>query len=256
MLIYRSIRLSYGVFLSGLVNVSKVSLSKTIQYRYNKLVPFYTAEDALVRVTRQSFDPLYVQIEREILRKLTRGSLQSGDRLPSETDIAQKYSVSRITARRVLEDLVKQGVAYSQQGRGTFVAMPRIREISGFLSYSQDMLARGLNPSSRVLCFNEGEPDALLQKRLQLKPGEKTYCLKRVRLANEKPMVLETAYLPARLCPDLIQEDFSNASLYAVLREKYGIYPTWADAEIVATLATRGRGGSPGDEAGPAGSVR
>ena len=192
----------------------------------------------MVRVTRQSFDPLYVQIEREILGEINQGQLQSGDRLPSETDIAQKYSVSRITARRVLEDLVKQGVAYSQQGRGTFVAMPRIREISGFLSYSQDMLARGLNPSSRVLCFTESEPDALLQKRLQLKPGEKTYCLKRVRLANDKPMVLETAYLPVHLCPELIQEDFTNASLYAVLREKYGIYPTWADAEIVATLAT------------------
>jgi len=192
----------------------------------------------LSRVTRQSFDPLYIQIEREILGEINQGQLQSGDRLPSETEIAQKYAVSRITARRVLEDLVKQGVAYPQQGRGTFVAMPRIREISGFLSYSQDMLARGLRPSSRVLCFNEIEPDETLQKRLQRKPGEKVFCLQRVRLANDKPMVLETAYLPVQLCPNLIQEDFTNASLYAVLREKYGIHPTWADAEIVATLAT------------------
>jgi GntR family transcriptional regulator len=203
------------------------------------LIPRLTQENDLAPLTRQSFDPLYFQIEREILNEINHGHLQTGDRLPSETEIANKFQVSRITARHALEDLVKQGVAYSQQGRGTFVAMPRIREVSGFLSYSEDMVARGLRPSSRVLDFQQVEPDEPIQKRLQIRGGEKAFCLKRVRLANEKPMVVETAYLPATLCPALEQEDFSSASLYTVLREKYGIYPTWADAEIVAAQANQ-----------------
>jgi GntR family transcriptional regulator len=192
----------------------------------------------LARLGKPSFDPLYYQIEREILGNINLGNLQPGDRLPSETEIVQQFQVSRITARRVLEDLVKQGVAYSQQGRGTFVAMPRIREVSGFLSYSEDIRARGLNPTSRVLFFGQVEPDPAMQKKLQTKPGEKAFCLKRIRLADQKPMVIETAYLPVSLCPQLIEEDFSTSSLYSTLREKFEIFPTWADAEIVAGQAT------------------
>ncbi len=190
------------------------------------------------RISRQSFDPLYFQIEKEILNEIKLGHLQSGDRLPSEKEIALSYAVSRITARRVLEDLVQQGVAYAQQGKGTFVALPRIREISGFLSFSHDMRLRGLCPSSRVLNFCDVEPEPHLQKKLQLQPGERAYCLKRLRLANEEPVVLETTYLPVSLYPDLPDVDFSNASLYTVLKERYGIYPVWADAELSATAAT------------------
>jgi GntR family transcriptional regulator len=192
----------------------------------------------LARLGKPSFDPLYYQIEREILGNINLGHLQPGDRLPSETEIVQQYQVSRITARRVLEDLVKQGVAYSQQGRGTFIAVPRIREVSGFLSYSEDIRARGLIPSSQVLFFDLVDLDEAMQKKMQTKPGEKAFCLKRIRLADNKPMVIETAYLPTSLCPQLMEEDFSTSSLYCVLREKFGIYPTWADAEIVAGQAT------------------
>ncbi len=189
-------------------------------------------------ITRQSFDPLYYQIEREILAEINRGHLQSGDRLPSETEIANRYQVSRITARRVLDDLVKQGVAYSQQGRGTFIALPRVRDVPGFLSFSEEITALGLKPSSRVLCFEEAEPAEIVQRKLQIKAGEKAYHLKRVRLANDQPMVVENTYLPVSLFPGLLEIDFSNASLYGVLREKYGIFPTWADAEITASQAS------------------
>ncbi|MCL4560691.1 MAG: GntR family transcriptional regulator, partial [Chloroflexi bacterium] len=192
----------------------------------------------MARVTRQSFDPLYFQIEKEILNEIKLGNMQSGDRLPSEKEIAIRYAVSRITARRVLEDLVQQGIAYAQQGKGTFVALPRIREISGFLSFSHDMRIRGLNPSSKVLEFCEVIPEPLVQKKLQLQPGEKAYLLKRLRLANDEPVVLETTHLPMRLYPGLIQVDFSDNSLYSILQERYGIYPAWADAELIATSAT------------------
>lgn len=186
----------------------------------------------------QSFDPLYAQIERELLAEINQGQVQSGDRLPSETEIAARYQVSRITAKRVLDDLVKQGVAFSQQGRGTFVAMPRIREVPGFTSFTDDMLSRGLRPSSQVLALTELDADDAIQRKLQIKPGEKAVYLKRVRLANDMPIAIETVFLPAALCPNLAEVDFSSKSLYSILREKYGIYPTWADAEIIAAEAS------------------
>ena len=159
--------------------------------------------------------------------------------MPTEAELAQRYQVSRITAKRALDELVRQGRAFRQQGRGTFVAQTRIRDISGFGSFTEDMKARGLVPSAKVLEFRQTDADADTQKRLQLAKGEQVYFLKRLRLANDEPVAVETAYLPCRLCPGLINEDLSGNSLYAVLAAKYQIVPTWADAEFEARIATK-----------------
>lgn len=183
--------------------------------------------------------PMYFRIQQAVLEQIQRGLFKPGEQLPTETELAQQYQVSRITAKRALDELVRQGRAFRQQGRGTFVARTRIRDISGFGSFSEDIRARGLIPGAQVLMFREVEPDAGIQERLHLGENEHVYLLKRLRLANAEPVAVETAYLPCHLCAGLINEDLNNASLYAILREKFQIVPTWADAEIEATAATR-----------------
>ena len=183
--------------------------------------------------------PMYYRIEQEILEQIQRGGLRPGAQLPTEAELARRYKVSRITAKRALDDLVGQGRAFRQQGRGTFVAHARIREISGFRSFSDDIRARGLEPSSRVLAFKEIEPDDDVRAALHLPAGERAIRLKRVRLASGDPVAVETAYLPTRLCPGLLEEDMANASLYQVLTRRFGYVPAWADAEIEARAATK-----------------
>lgn len=183
--------------------------------------------------------PMYYRIEQAILEQIQQGLFKPNQQLPTESDLAQQYQVSRITAKRALDELVRQGRAFRQQGRGTFVAQTRIRDISGFGSFSEDIKSRGLTPGSRVLQFKEIEPDVEISERLSLSEGEHVYMLKRLRLANDEPVAVETAYLPRRFCNGLISEDLNNQSLYAVLKEKYQIVPTWADAEIEARAATK-----------------
>ncbi len=183
--------------------------------------------------------PIYYRIQLDILDELQRGVLKPGEQLPSEADLAQRYQVSRITAKRALDELVKQGRVFRQQGRGTFVAQAQIRDISGLVSFSEDVTTRGFVPSSKVLDFEEMEPEAGVRERLHLQDGEHAFLLKRLRLASGEPVAVETAYINARLCPGLVKEDFSRASLYAILREKYQVVPTWADAEIEAMAATK-----------------
>ncbi len=180
----------------------------------------------------------YLHIQQTILDQIQRGLFLPGQQLPTETELAQQYQVSRITAKRALDELVRQGRAFRRQGRGTFVAQTRIRDISGFGSFSEDIRARGLDPGARVLLFAEIVPEAAVQERLHLGEDERVYALKRLRLANAEPVAVEMAYLPCRLLPGLIHEDLANNSLYALLREKYQIVPTWADAEIEAGAAT------------------
>jgi hypothetical protein len=128
--------------------------------------------------------------------------------------------VSRITAKRALDELVRQGRAFRQQGRGTFVAQARIRDISGFRSFSEDIRARGFRPSSQILDFREVTPEATTCARLHISEGEHAFLLMRLRLADQEPVAVETAYLPCRLCPGLLDEDLASGSLYTLLAEK------------------------------------
>jgi len=182
---------------------------------------------------------MYYRIQQAVLEQIQKGQLQPGGLLPSEAELAQHYQVSRITAKRALDELVHQGRAYRRQGRGTFVAQPRIREISGFRSFSEDIRARGFAPSSRILVFTESAPDAAVRERLHLQEGEHVFLLKRLRLASDDPVAVETACLPCRICPGLLHEDLACGSLYNILMEKYQVVPTWADAEIEAAAASK-----------------
>ena len=183
--------------------------------------------------------PMYFRIQHIILDQIQRGILQPGQQLPTEAELAQQYQVSRITAKRALDELVHQGRAFRQQGRGTFVAKPRIRDISGFGSFSADIKARGMRPGSKILKFEEVTPDVELRERLHLSADEHVYLLKRLRLANEEPVAVETAYLPYSRFPDLFSQVQNDKSLYVVLAENYQSVPTWADAEIEARSATK-----------------
>ena len=90
-----------------------------------------------------------------------------------------------------------------------------------------------------MLDFREVEPDEAIRARLHLPAGEHAYLLKRLRLADQEPVAVETATLPCRLCPGLLQDDLAGGSLYTLLAEKYNRVPTWADAEIEACLPTK-----------------
>ena len=186
----------------------------------------------------RSFAPLYQQIKQDLLDQINQHVLKPGDGLPSEAQLAAQYNVSRITIRRAIKDLIQQGVLFSLQGKGTFVAQSPIRAISGFRSFSEDIRAKGLHPSSQVLRFEEETAAEQVASYLQIPPGDHVYVLERIRMADDQPMAFETAYLPVRLFPQLKQFDFNQQSLYTVLQDHYHIYPSWADAEIHAATAT------------------
>ncbi|MEN4010816.1 MAG: GntR family transcriptional regulator [Chloroflexota bacterium] len=183
---------------------------------------------------RRTIKPLYQQVEQELLRQIRREELRPGEKLPSESEISRHFHVSRITARRAINNLIQQGLVYSHQGRGTFVAHTRIRELSGFRSFSEDIRNRRMTPSSRLLCLSRVQPAAKIRAELNLSGGSTAYRLERVRLVNGVPAAYEDAYLPETLCPGLDQYDLEKRSLFDVLRSEYNLQPTWADAELEA----------------------
>jgi GntR family transcriptional regulator len=188
---------------------------------------------------KNSPEPLYTQLFSRLMEKIETGELKAGDRVPAERELAESLNVSRITARQAIDALVKSGLVYREQGRGTFVAEPRMRSLMGFASFSQDMISRGLHPSSVVLAQELVTVDEKLQKELKIGPKDFAVRIVRIRKANDHPVALQSTYLPYSLCPGLEKEDLTTASLYAVLREKYYIAPAWTEAVMEALPASK-----------------
>ena len=190
-------------------------------------------------INRQSFTPIYIQIAQAIIQNIHEGSLSYGQQLPSERELAERYNVSRLTARQAIDELVQRGIAYRMQGKGTFLARPKIREASGLLSYSDELRQRGLEPTSKVIVQQIITASDDVATKLQLPNGADVFQLNRVRLANGQPVAVEYAYINLNLLPDIHQEDFENLSLFEVMRHHYGVYPVWAEAEIEARLVSK-----------------
>jgi GntR family transcriptional regulator len=185
-----------------------------------------------------SYTPLYIQIAHILRQSIENGQFNKGEKLPSENKLVQRFGISRITATAALEELVKARLAYRQRGRGTFVAQPFLSNFSFFSSFTEDMRERGLEPSSRLVSRRVVKPDQEILEKLRMSDDADYYCLKRVRLANNEPVVYQSAYLPVEMYPDLERTDFEKQYLYEVMRKTYGYKPTWGEAIVEARAAT------------------
>ncbi|MHB1162249.1 MAG: GntR family transcriptional regulator, partial [Chloroflexota bacterium] len=164
------------------------------------------------------------------------GALKPGDTMPTERELIDRFGVSRITVRQAVNSLMSDGLLHRQRGLGTFVRSNRIeRELSTLTGFSEEMLARGLTPGTKLVFAEMADPDASVSARLQLEPGQKVFRMVRVRLANGEPMAFEVDYLPPDLGEKLMQEDLEEA-LYTLF-ERYGVEIDWADQAIQPTPA-------------------
>lgn len=180
--------------------------------------------------------PLYYQIKEHLLKLIQTGALQPNDLLPAETQLAAGYGVNRLTVRQAISELVNEGLLVRRQGVGTFVAEPKLHPSHArLLSFSQRMAQLGRKASSEVLEAETLPAPFDVAQHLDLAEGTPVHKLVRLRLADGQPLMIETAYLPAAIAPDLLSQDLSG-SLYRVLTEVYGIIPKEADQFIEPVL--------------------
>ena len=184
---------------------------------------------------RTSPVPLYYQLRTILERYIQRGEWLPEAQIPTEECIASEYRVSKVTVRQALKQLSDEGLLRREQGRGTFVNKPKVRQGPRRLtSFSQEMSQRGMRATSRVLWQQVIQAGEDLAGRLALTPGESVFSLRRVRLADGEPMGVQTVFLPLALVPGIEAEDFSEKSLYALLSTTYGLKPALAREEHAA----------------------
>lgn len=142
--------------------------------------------------------------------------LTPGTRLPAESELVERFSVSRMTVRHALDLLVKEGLVHRRKGAGTFVAEPALHRPESVLrSFSQDMRRRGLEPASWVLRA-ETAIDPRAADRLGLPPDSWLVLIDRVRLASGTPICLERTALPGQFV-EVLEADLESGSLHEAL---------------------------------------
>lgn len=186
--------------------------------------------------------PKYYQL-REILLDLIEHELAVDSPVPSERELAARYGLSRMTARQAVEHLVSEGRLYRVQGKGTFVARPKIDMPLRLTSFTEDMRARGLTPGARDLGRRVVPATAAVARELSLSTGAAVSVIERLRTADGVPMALERSHIPVELAPDLLERTLENRSLYEVLANEYGLVLDRGHQVIEAGIADSGDAG-------------
>ena len=139
----------------------------------------------------------------------------------TEREIMERFSVSRMSARQILNDLVAEGVLYREKGKGVFINKRIIQRSQYIYSFTESMKERGMTPSSKVIELKKIIPPELARLTLGMEEGEFCFFLKRLRFADDEPFALETIYTPVSLVPDLENYDLAHDSFYRILEEEY-----------------------------------
>jgi GntR family transcriptional regulator len=194
----------------------------------------------LFRIDPHNRIPLYDRIQRNLSDLINKGTLVEGQLLPSEHELAGLYGVSRLTVRKATDELVRQRWLVRKQGVGTFVAAPHVVSIApSKFSFTEEMRAIGRRASSRLLSNRVVQTNELAALRLNLAPDQPLIEIKRVRLADNVPILLEASYLSQARYPALLGEsNWENASLYKFLFDAYQVSITSMDQVLKPALLT------------------
>lgn len=184
---------------------------------------------------------LYNRIQRDLALSISAGEYPPGSRIPSETSLAKRFGVTRMTVRHAVDGLISEGLVTRRHGSGTYVSQRRqpqraLNRLSGF---TEDMRTQGRTATTVELDRREVEAPAPVGSQLELQEGAHAVVLERLRQFDGKPVALQRVWLPFARAPELARRSLDGASLYEALEKDYGIRPTTARQRITAVAATQ-----------------
>ncbi len=183
---------------------------------------------------------VHAQIEDWLAGAIAAGELTPGDRLPTEHDLAAWLGVSRMTLRHALGELVQRGLVVRTVGRrgGTFVAEPKLdQDVTTLAGFSEQLRRHGMVAGARVLAAAQIPASPAAAAALAMPDGDPVLEVRRIRLADGRPMVLEHSLFPARLFPGMLSCRL-DGSLYDLLDEKFGQRPHRAKETFEPVIAS------------------
>lgn len=169
---------------------------------------------------------VYRNVMRDLKNKIAQGEFEQL-KLPDERSLARQYDVSRSSLKRALELLAQQGIIFKKRGSGTFINPLYLKNQSLFkyegsnLGITDSFKIPGKKQSIKILAYQVIAPSADLRQDLFLQEGDFVYEIKRLRLIDEQPFMIETGYIPIKILPQL-KPKVLEGSLFNYLQDAWG----------------------------------
>ncbi len=188
-------------------------------------------------IDKKSPVPAYFQLKNILLDKIKSGEYAAGSLIPSERELSENLGISRMTVRQAINLLANEKFLVREKGKGTFVNELKFEQ-RNIMSFSETVRRQGMVPSTKVLestieteCFD-------VKEQLDLRPDQKVYRIKRLRLADTTPIAVEEVFIPENICPGIDKLDLTK-SLYELLKTFYSIDISYIDNTIEAIKADK-----------------
>ncbi|MBA3036390.1 MAG: GntR family transcriptional regulator [Desulfobacterium sp.] len=192
----------------------------------------------------EQMENIYLTKHRQIIdafsAKIQGGALKPYNQLPTERELCEQWQVSLSTVRKAMDLLTDRRKIFRVPGKGSFVAFPKItQQTSQVLSFTEKMTAQGLEVETKLIEKEVIEPSEEVSLALQLTKPARALKIQRLRIVKGEPMVLQTAFMPANICTNLIKEDLETKSLNRLFEEQFNIRLSRSEVWIEAPIISR-----------------
>ena len=187
-----------------------------------------------MEINKSNDIPLYIQLKNLILTKIKSNEYPSNLPIPSERQLADELSISRMTVRQAYRLLETEGLLYRVKGKGTYASMP-VFEQKNIMSFTTFVKDKGFTPITKILVYESSYGGEYLKNIFSPAGSTEFYHIKRLRLADDVPLAIEDVYIPSIMCPGAKSSDFLG-SLHEYLLAKHDRRIVKADSTITAVL--------------------
>ncbi len=178
--------------------------------------------------------PLHIQLKNILIEEIKADKYT--DKIPSERELMNRFSVSRTTVREAISALVREGVLEKRHGKGTFVSLRPVQEWLGqAIGFEETVRNMGMTPSSQLLSHGPTPTPANIQEALN---SDQCYLIERLRFADNEPIAVKRHYYPLEIGEKLAQYDLNKAVLYDLVENELGIKFWDAEQMITSKIAS------------------
>lgn len=182
--------------------------------------------------------PKFTIIKQYICDNIESGQWPQHSKVPSENELAEQFSVSRMTARRALQELTEQGLLVRSQGAGTFVATFKSQSsLLEIKNIADEIQSRGHTHKSQQLVLKEANVDEEISILLNIKADEIVFYSEVLHFENDEPIQLEQRYVNSKLAPTYLEQNLNKVTPHEFLSSVAPL--TEATHEVEAILANQ-----------------
>jgi GntR family transcriptional regulator len=173
---------------------------------------------------RKSPVPLYYQLKEVLLEKIKNGEIGRDGMFPTEDILCKEYGLSRGTVKKAILELKNEGFIISERGKGVFLVKSKFEQsLLRFYSIGREMRERNEDFRTRVIIKEIIKSTRGIQDTLGVAEDEDLNRIVRVRHLENEPVIMESIFIPVRVCPELLEEDVENVPIYDILENKYNL---------------------------------